>query len=449
MPGRYKEGKCVEKWGPGPEGPGTVCDRCRKKMKRVERRGTIDQAASHAVLAQTHTALMQHQQNHQAAQQAQAQAQSQSQSQQAVPATVINPAGPGAGVPQMHARASHTQTQPYGQAAQQQQQQVGMARGDTMIIDRERDRERDRREERTQLLSPRPTLAAARERGEYTARGGRAAPSRAHSPLAERSTYHERGSARTHHTPANAAHLLHAQSQPQPQPQPQGSGSGRRPPTPPYINSISTREQQAYGSGSVGDNGEDELVDGDAEGEGEGEGELDVDAEIVRTLPSSTERERGGREMARSPGTTSTTASVGSGGSPRVNGAKAAALASSALHPGANGRYASASSANGNGYGASKHTHEHAHNGQHHAHALGHGSAHLRYSNTRGGERDRDSMDIDRELEMELDGDADADADGDVDADADADADAELLDAVDAAAATASAGGGRMKEEDM
>ncbi|KAI1790672.1 hypothetical protein LXA43DRAFT_1083153 [Ganoderma leucocontextum] len=42
LPGRYKEGKCVEKWGPGPEGPGTVCDRCRKKMKRVERRGTLD-----------------------------------------------------------------------------------------------------------------------------------------------------------------------------------------------------------------------------------------------------------------------------------------------------------------------------------------------------------------------------------------------------------------------
>lgn len=42
MPGRYKDGKCVEKWGPGPEGPGTVCDRCRKKMKRVERRGTIE-----------------------------------------------------------------------------------------------------------------------------------------------------------------------------------------------------------------------------------------------------------------------------------------------------------------------------------------------------------------------------------------------------------------------
>ncbi|KAH9912906.1 uncharacterized protein BXZ73DRAFT_107143 [Epithele typhae] len=40
--GRYKDGKCVEKWGSSPEGPGTVCDRCRKKMKRVERRGTLD-----------------------------------------------------------------------------------------------------------------------------------------------------------------------------------------------------------------------------------------------------------------------------------------------------------------------------------------------------------------------------------------------------------------------
>lgn len=28
VPGREKDGKCVEKWGPGPEGPGTVCDRC-------------------------------------------------------------------------------------------------------------------------------------------------------------------------------------------------------------------------------------------------------------------------------------------------------------------------------------------------------------------------------------------------------------------------------------
>ncbi|KAF5323677.1 hypothetical protein D9758_018349 [Tetrapyrgos nigripes] len=36
--GRYKENKCIEKWGPGPMGPGTVCDRCRKKMKRVEKR---------------------------------------------------------------------------------------------------------------------------------------------------------------------------------------------------------------------------------------------------------------------------------------------------------------------------------------------------------------------------------------------------------------------------
>lgn len=44
QPGRYKDNKCVEKWGPGPQGPGTVCDRCRKKMKRVEKRATQDSA---------------------------------------------------------------------------------------------------------------------------------------------------------------------------------------------------------------------------------------------------------------------------------------------------------------------------------------------------------------------------------------------------------------------
>ncbi|KAJ3488594.1 hypothetical protein NLI96_g2740 [Meripilus lineatus] len=59
QPGRYKEGKCVEKWGPGPEGPGTVCDRCRKKMKRVERRGTLDsqQLSGHS---QPHLSTSQH-----------------------------------------------------------------------------------------------------------------------------------------------------------------------------------------------------------------------------------------------------------------------------------------------------------------------------------------------------------------------------------------------------
>ncbi|KAF8338258.1 uncharacterized protein EI90DRAFT_3118672 [Cantharellus anzutake] len=42
QPGRYKDGRCIEKWGPGPSGPGTVCDRCRKRMKRVERRNLIE-----------------------------------------------------------------------------------------------------------------------------------------------------------------------------------------------------------------------------------------------------------------------------------------------------------------------------------------------------------------------------------------------------------------------
>ncbi|EDR07091.1 uncharacterized protein LACBIDRAFT_298878 [Laccaria bicolor S238N-H82] len=41
FPRRYKDNKCIEKWGPGPMGPRTVCDQC-KQMKRVERQGTLE-----------------------------------------------------------------------------------------------------------------------------------------------------------------------------------------------------------------------------------------------------------------------------------------------------------------------------------------------------------------------------------------------------------------------
>ncbi|KAJ6520797.1 hypothetical protein DFH09DRAFT_1331624 [Mycena vulgaris] len=52
LPRCYKEGKCIEKWGPGPLGPGTVY--AAKRWKRVERRGTLEQqAASAAVMPAT------------------------------------------------------------------------------------------------------------------------------------------------------------------------------------------------------------------------------------------------------------------------------------------------------------------------------------------------------------------------------------------------------------
>jgi hypothetical protein len=61
QPGRYKDNKCVEKWGPGPQGPGTVCDRCRKKMKRVEKRATQDSTVvAAAALAHAHNAGANH-----------------------------------------------------------------------------------------------------------------------------------------------------------------------------------------------------------------------------------------------------------------------------------------------------------------------------------------------------------------------------------------------------
>lgn len=102
LPGRYKEGKCVEKWGPGPQGPGTVCDRCRKKMKRVERRGTLDASAQNSASLRG----------------------SQSQSQRA-----------------SHAQLPSTHSQPYSQSYSQSQSQGqssrsrAPARTDTLIVD--------------------------------------------------------------------------------------------------------------------------------------------------------------------------------------------------------------------------------------------------------------------------------------------------------------------------
>ena len=47
-PGRYKDGRCVERWRPGPHGPGTVCSRCRNKIKRLEKRSQMEAAAAAA-----------------------------------------------------------------------------------------------------------------------------------------------------------------------------------------------------------------------------------------------------------------------------------------------------------------------------------------------------------------------------------------------------------------
>ncbi|KIL63522.1 hypothetical protein M378DRAFT_164413 [Amanita muscaria Koide BX008] len=51
--GKYKGGNCVEKWGPGPMGPGTVCDSCRKKIKRLRQRANLDEALQQPQLTQS------------------------------------------------------------------------------------------------------------------------------------------------------------------------------------------------------------------------------------------------------------------------------------------------------------------------------------------------------------------------------------------------------------
>ncbi|TEB23673.1 hypothetical protein FA13DRAFT_1405771 [Coprinellus micaceus] len=99
QPGRYKDGKCVEKWGPGPAGPGTVCDRCRKKMKRVERRGTLETLAQAQQLAAQASSLSSaiHQSQSQSQSQSQIQSQTQGGSEKGLQRTDTLPANASAG----------------------------------------------------------------------------------------------------------------------------------------------------------------------------------------------------------------------------------------------------------------------------------------------------------------------------------------------------------------
>ncbi|KAL5508772.1 hypothetical protein ACEPAG_4751 [Sanghuangporus baumii] len=206
VPGRYKDGKCVEKWGPGPEGPGTVCDKCRKKMKRVERRGTLDGS----VAAAQHQAFL---------------AQRQSQSQLSSQGTAITLA------------PSHSSSP---------------------------------NQSRTSLLSDTLVLDPSGHEISSSSKNGRksswiASEDRAEVNVKPRDWREKdergRGGSRCSHSPALSYHSSSLR-------QSQGRDH-RRVLTPPYITSISTREQ------------DDENAEEEGEYEREGNGELDVDAELA------------------------------------------------------------------------------------------------------------------------------------------------------------------------
>lgn len=115
-----------------------------------------------------------------------------------------------------------------------------------------------------------------------------------------------------------SGHGISAQT-PVERPSSSAAAGHRRPPTPPYITSISTREQ--YASGSQGTSGDE-----DGDGEGDGDGEMDVDAELARTLPSS--EARGARRAPQgSPGSKSPSERL-------TNGSASGSLTSSISSPG-------------------------------------------------------------------------------------------------------------------
>lgn len=324
--------------------------RCRKKMKRVERRGTVDGSQNVAARnSMIHNAVP---------------------PQPIAPAVTRPPVTSGA--------HSARVTPPH--------------RTDTLIVGESQGSSRGTGGsiggERTQMLSTRDSSYAAYGRG---GTGHGAGQSRSHSPApivdrayAERE---RRDLERERERERDRDRVVTSSSRSAPQ--------HRRAPTPPYINSISTREQNRSGS-----RGSSAMEDDGDDGEGDGDNEVDdVDAEIARTLPDGGSRSGSGSGSG--------TASVNGSASPkdRLNG-------TSRVNNGGN---------------------HHAHHQSHHANGTAHLS-HLATAAVNGG-----PVGLDKSKNGSGRGRA-APADMDVDGEDEVDPEADLLDAVDATE--------KMKQED-
>lgn len=342
---------------------------CRKKMKRVERRGTIDQAA----------ALLQ---------QSQAQAQAQA----------------AASVHHTNSLSAATSLSGHPNRPSPPQRQ------DTIIAEESQRSDRDRGG--TQMLSPQSTRHS---HSGHSGHHARQSDSRSRSPVPDISRGHPQGS-------SSAAPPSNGSNRP---------ASHRRPPTPPYITSLSSRDQERTGypnstgatngaprggsgsrSSSLGDEHDDllALAEGDGDGDGDGErdeidadvdGDLDVDAEIARTLPSGSPPNTKHHHPQQN-------------GSPvkiLVNGSNVSGNATTTSRGGNSGSYA-----NGNGVA-------------HHGYGHGRDPVHDKLSSSRS------TVVTAADALMDVE-------DEEADADAEVDPDADIIDAVDAAA------NGRMKEED-
>ncbi|KAH8114062.1 hypothetical protein DFH11DRAFT_246195 [Phellopilus nigrolimitatus] len=183
--------------------------RCRKKMKRVKRCGTMD-----SVSASQQAQMIAHRSSH--------------------PALV-------------HSQSQNALAHSSGQS---QHVSVGRAhataRQDTLLVDHHT----GRTQTQSQMLSPRPVSHCREHDRDQENRGG---SSRSHSGLPVSASASAVASRRLH--PAESAHLSQGQTYPSASANMNTSGLGgqnahRRLPTPPYINSISTREQYANGSSS-------------------------------------------------------------------------------------------------------------------------------------------------------------------------------------------------------
>lgn len=297
-----------------------------------------------------------------------------------------------------------------------------LQRHDTIILNENVEHERGRGRERMRMLSPGMSNAFGRD-------GSASRPpsrdSRGMPLLSAHAHHHQRmQGAGAHHQPAHREPYQH-----------------RRLPTPPYINSISTKEQQQYGSGGTSNDDGDADADGDGDGDADqdadadadadpdadadGDGEFDVDGELVGTLPP------GGASVHSTPATLSPKGqkqghpqqpdhySPHRLSHPHAHQQSAMNLPPRRPHSNSNSTDSIASSRNSSesvaGYN-NRLSNGAAPNGL--AKTNGHGNGYLHVIGVNGKKMNHHAgEDVDMDVSMEADADADQDQDQDVDAD--------------------------------
>ncbi|EIW81696.1 hypothetical protein CONPUDRAFT_81471 [Coniophora puteana RWD-64-598 SS2] len=275
LPGRYKDGKCVEKWGPGPEGPGTVCDRCRKKMKRVERRGTLESQQQLAAQQSQSQTLPSHHPSARPPHPLQAQVTAPSvdrERERGIARSDTMPVSHGGGIGPGGTQLLSSAPGPYDRERSERSREQTRSRVEHLRKEDEHSRERELRD---------------RERSRDSREAGGPRPGSAASGAGSGGS----GTRRTPPSPPAIATLqphADADGEDENENENESEGTDEKPPRESHVRSTSARDSPRVGPGAYGaKRASPPLSNRSADADGDAEGDVDADDDILAAVDAA------------------------------------------------------------------------------------------------------------------------------------------------------------------